>query len=150
MPYVGLAFNSGIDGKFHSFFVAKKQNCSLTSGHILYHPLLQALVTSGGGTATQVDDDDDDEDLSRLCEFLVQFQLLTPCLPVSPSFVPFLSSCLSGYFCSFALAVCVRVVLAQQNYNLQQLNECCRSCQGCVLLLVLKQHLKKCYGLTDK
>ena len=30
------------------------------------------------------------------------------------------------------------------------LNECCSSSQGCMLLLVLKQHLKQLFGLSDK
>ncbi|XP_064386068.1 nipped-B-like protein isoform X2 [Halichondria panicea] len=39
--------------------------------------------------------------------------------------------------------------LSQQPCDLSQLIDCCRSSQGCVLLLLLKQHLKKCYGLSD-
>ena len=34
--------------------------------------------------------------------------------------------------------------------DLSLLNECCSSSQGCMLLLVLKQHLKQLYGLSDK
>ena len=34
--------------------------------------------------------------------------------------------------------------------DLSALNECCSSSQGCMLLLVLKQHLKQLYGLSDK
>ena len=34
--------------------------------------------------------------------------------------------------------------------DLSALNECCSSSQGCMLLLVLKQHLKQLFGLSDK
>lgn len=44
----------------------------------------------------------------------------------------------------------INVLLAQQSCDVQQLSECCHSCQGCFLLLLLKQHLKRCYGLTDR
>lgn len=39
--------------------------------------------------------------------------------------------------------------LSQQSCDLRQLADCCHSCQGCFLLLLLKQHLKKTYGLSD-
>ena len=39
--------------------------------------------------------------------------------------------------------------VAQQSCDLRQLSECCHSCQGCSLLLLLKQHIKKSYGLSD-
>ena len=38
---------------------------------------------------------------------------------------------------------------AQQSCDLHQLSECCHSCHGCSLLLLLKQHIKKSYGLSD-
>ena len=44
----------------------------------------------------------------------------------------------------------VSLLIAQQSCDVQQLSECCHSCQGCFLLLLLKQHLKRCYGLTDR
>ncbi|XP_065906128.1 nipped-B-like protein [Dysidea avara] len=39
--------------------------------------------------------------------------------------------------------------LGQKVENLSPLNVCCSNSQGCMLLLVLKQHLKQLYGLTD-
>ncbi len=40
--------------------------------------------------------------------------------------------------------------VVEQNCDLHMLSECCHSCQGCFLLLLLKQHLKKSFGLSDR
>ncbi|XP_019855038.1 PREDICTED: nipped-B-like protein isoform X1 [Amphimedon queenslandica] len=40
--------------------------------------------------------------------------------------------------------------LSQNSYDLKQLNDCCRSSLGCILLLLLKQHLRQVYALSDK
>ena len=46
---------------------------------------------------------------------------------------------------------CVCTCVSQRvTGDLSALNECCSSSQGCMLLLVLKQHLKKLFGLSDK
>ena len=46
---------------------------------------------------------------------------------------------------------CVCTCVSQRvTGDLSALNECCSSSQGCMLLLVLKQHLKQLFGLSDK
>ena len=49
-----------------------------------------------------------------------------------------------------AITILCLCVIAEQSCDLQQLSDCCHSCQGCFLLLLLKQHLKKSYGLSDR
>lgn len=67
-------------------------------------------------------------------------------------------TCLSACWCNGMVVVCARAelmcclsacVTEKLPENIKPLSDVMRLSEGCVLLLVLKQHLKEMYGLTE-
>ncbi len=56
-----------------------------------------------------------------------------------------------GFHCtSSSLFVCLFIAQETDSLNLNQLNDCCIMSLGCILLLILKQHIIYSYNLSDK
>ena len=105
-------------------------------------------VQAVGSTATT---GDDEEDIHSLCECVHTIYMYRyTYMYIVPLYIHVQCHAIPTIMC-VCVCVCVCVCSAQGDAcSVDQLAGCCHDSQGCLLLLLLKQHLKKLYALSDR